>query len=495
MTVCADRAHTLAWLTGAEVDAGQLAARLCSPPVPYPLAGGAMWRGVRTVPPGQVLRLERDGSVRSTTWWHPPESRLPLTEGATGLRDALREAVALRVRPGQVLGADLSGGMDSTSLCFLAAEAGAPLVTVTLQWTAAGNQDAHYARYAADHLPRTESLVFPSADLPACFTGLREHHDPEDEPTAALRDRALQARLEELMRSRGAVHRLTGSGGDHVVMPPGTYIHALLRHDPVTALRHTAGWRALDRWPLRTTARTLLDNRPYARWLAAITAQLREPAARRSVPQGWGEAPRLPAWASDRAADILTGMLRTAALRGQPPLAADRARHGWIQHIQEACAIAGLSEYGSAATGPVTHSPFCDDAVISACLAVQPDQAHNPWSYKPLLATAMTGLVPEHLLRRVTKDHSAEEWYRGLEEHRRDLADWAEDSRLVATGLADEDALRRALHSPTLVTGGTSQLERTLAAEAWLRDHAAHPEPPCLRPPHSEEHPIEPAAH
>ncbi|MEU2872765.1 asparagine synthase-related protein [Streptomyces olivoreticuli] len=494
VTVCADRAHTLAWLIGAEVDTGQLAARLCSPPLPYPLAGGAMWCGVHAVAPGEALHLAQDGSCRPARWWHPPESGVPLAEGAAGLRDALREAVALRVRPGEMLGADLSGGMDSTSLCFLAAEAGARLVTVTLHWTAPGNQDPQYARYAADRLPGAESLVFPSAELPACFTGLRERHAPEGEPSAALRDRAQQMHLEDAMRARGAVLRLTGYGGDHVVQPPGTYVHALLRRSPVTALRHTAGWRARGRWPLGAAARTLLDGRSYARWLAAIAGQLREPSALGPVPQGWGTAPRLPAWASDRAAELLTGMLRAAARRGQLPLAADHGRHGWIQQAQEAGGVACLTECDSTATGMPTHSPFCDDSVIAACLAVRPHEAHNPWSYKPLLAAAMGGVVPEHLLERVTKDHSTEEWYRGIGQHRRDLADWADDSRLVAAGVADEDALRRALHSPGLVTGGTSRLERTLTAEAWLRDLAACPVPAYLHPSDSEEgNPVEPA--
>ncbi|WP_240509313.1 asparagine synthase-related protein [Streptomyces agglomeratus] len=92
-----------------------------------------MWRGVHAVAPGRALLLERDGSHRTKVWWHAASPQLSLAEGAPVLREALREAVSLRVRPGQVLGADLSGGIDSTSLCFLAAEAGARLVTASLR--------------------------------------------------------------------------------------------------------------------------------------------------------------------------------------------------------------------------------------------------------------------------------------------------------------------------------------------------------------------------
>jgi asparagine synthase (glutamine-hydrolysing) len=64
--------------------------------------------------------------------------------------------------------------------------------------------------------------------------------------------------------------------------------------------------------------------------------------------------------------------------------------------------------------------------------------------------------------------------------HRRDLADWAKDSHLVAAGIAEESGLRRALLSPGMLRGGGPQLENTLGAEEWLRDLAAHPIPSYL---------------
>ncbi len=483
--VCADRARTLAWLTSAELDAAQLAVRLTGFTAPHPLAGGGLWRGVHAVLPGEALRLDAGGQWRTARWWQPPEGELPLSQAAPALRQALRDAVALRVRPGEVVGADLSGGMDSTSLCFLAAEAGARLVTATLRWTAPGNEDHVYARHAAEHLPDVEHLVFPSAELPAHFTGLDERLDPGDEPSAALRDRAAQHQLGTAMRARGAVLRLSGHGGDHVVQPPDGYVHALLRRSPLLGLRHAAGLRARRRWQLAAGARMLLDGRSYRAWLAGTTGQqLRAAPARRVVraPHGWGLQPQLPPWASDHAVGLLGELLRSAA-RDAEPLAAERGRHAWIHQAQEAGRIAGHLAHGTAATGLVVHSPFCDDAVINACLAALPHEAATPWAYKPLLAAAMHGLVPTRVLRRTTKDHCGVEWQHGLRAHRPALAAWAEESRLAAAGVADPELLRRALLSPGLLRGGSAELEATLGAEAWLRDLEAHPVPGHLAHP------------
>ncbi|GAA1912784.1 asparagine synthase-related protein [Streptantibioticus ferralitis] len=483
-TVCADRARTLAWLTSAELDAAQLAVRLTGFTAPHPLAGGGLWRGVHGVVPGEALHLEPGGQWHTAWWWQAPESELPLAEAAPALRQALRAAVALRVRPGEVLGADLSGGMDSTSLCFLAAEAGARLVAATLHWTAPGNEDHVYARHASEHLPSAEHLLFPSAELPAHFTGLDDRRDAGDEPSAGLRDRAQQHHLAEAMRLRGAVRRLSGHGGDHVVQPPDAYLHGLLRRSPLVGLRHAAGLRARRRWRLTAGVRMLLDRRSYGSWLAGTAGQLRAAPARGAVcaPQGWGLRPQLPPWASDQAADLLGELLRAAA-RDAEPLAAERGQHAWIRQAQEAGRIAGHLAFETVAAGLPAHSPFCDDAVINACLAARPHEAATPWSYKPLLAAAMDGLVPARILRRTTKDHCGVEWQQGLRLHRRDLAAWAEDSRLVAAGVADEELLRRVLLSPGLLRGGAPSLESTLGAEAWLRDLEAQPVPAHLSRP------------
>jgi hypothetical protein len=347
---------------------------------------------------GQQCHDVRLGTV---AWWQPPPAELLLVEGALALRGALRDAVAVRVRPGEVLGADLSDGMDSTSVCFLAAEAGARLVTATLHWSAPGNEDHAYAQHAAEHLPGIQRLVFSSAELPACFTGLAQRHDPADEPSAVLRDRAQQQQLADAMRARGAVRRLCGHGGDHVVLPPRLYVHTLLRRRPWSALRHTAGWRARSHWPLGATARLLLDGRSYSSWLTATSRRLRESAAVESLPQGWGKRPQLPAWASEQAEQLLAGLLRAAAQQAAP-LAIDRGQHAWVEQVQEAGRIAGLIAHASTAAGLGMDSPFCDDTVVTAALAVRPDQARSPWSYKPLLAAAMDGLVPTQLLRRTT---------------------------------------------------------------------------------------------
>ncbi|RBM07313.1 asparagine synthase-related protein [Streptomyces sp. PT12] len=486
VTVAADRARTLAWLIGAEPDPAHLAARLAGPSLPHPLDSAAPWRGVHEVPAGHALAIDRRGRASTGAWWSPPPGELPLAEGASAVHDALRAAVALRVKPGVPLAADLSGGLDSTSLCFLAAGEGAELATATLHWSDPANEDPRYAQRAAAALAgrtRITRLVFEPRDLPPLFAGADEPDDPDDEPSTALRDRVQQRLIGEALSARGATLRLTGLGGDHVATPPASYLRALLRRRPVAALRRTAAHRARQRWSLADSARMLLAGGSYARWLAGASRALRagEPApAPLTEPPGWGIRPRLPAWANDRATTAFCDLMDATAENAEP-LAAERHLHGWIRQMRQGGRTAARLAHRTALWGLPLDAPFCDDAVLEACLALRPDDVCTPWSYKPLLTEALRGVLPDTIRARTTKDHCEPEWFAGLRAGRAVFARWADDSRLAAAGLVDQRTLHRAVSSPDLLSAGAAELEETLGVESWLRGIEAHPVPAHLR--------------
>ncbi|MFF0869965.1 asparagine synthase-related protein [Nonomuraea sp. NPDC003560] len=491
VTVLADQARTLAWLSDADVEPAALAARLAGAALPHPLDEMPMWRGVDLVPPGHAAHLDRDGTcrLRPGPAAQLPVGRLPLAESAVLLRQALQRAVTVRVRAGRQWGADLSGGMDSTSLCFLAAQAGAQLTALTLHWSGARNEDARYAELAAAHLPGLTHLTFPSARLPALFTGLAQARDAGDSPML-LRDRARQDHLMAVLAERGIGRRLSGYGGDHLVIPPVAYLRSLARHRPLTALRHTVVHQMRHRWTTPQTVHLVLLPAPsYSSWLRGQADRLHTQHLTRAVqaagpaPQPWGVPVTLPAWATSKAVDLLAAALQEAADTAEP-LAAGPAEHAWRRQARQ-----GAHSGSRMQRLQPLQVPFCDDEVLDACLSVRPHEAGEPWSYKPLLAAAMRDLVPEQLLARTTKDGCIEDWYAGLKTHQRELAAWADDSHLVAAGLADPGALRRLLLSPGLTREGCGAVEATLGAEAWLRDLAAHPEPAYLTRHHHHKEP------
>ncbi|MFD0382134.1 asparagine synthase-related protein [Streptomyces stramineus] len=189
-------------------------------------------RGLR---PEDSLLIEPDGRARAQRWWTPPEPALSLAEGAYGVRGALAAAVETCTADGGTVSSDLSGGMDSTSLCFLAARGTARLVTLRWQGLDPGNDDAIWAGRATAELPGIEHVVPEFSRSPLWFSGLTDLRMTTEEPGAWVRDGARFRALAELMKSRGSRLHMFGGGGDELFTAFAPHLHDYVRSDPLAA--------------------------------------------------------------------------------------------------------------------------------------------------------------------------------------------------------------------------------------------------------------------
>ncbi|MGW1955916.1 lasso peptide isopeptide bond-forming cyclase [Streptomyces sp. NPDC001920] len=467
--VAATRADTLAAALGLDPDPRELAVRLLWP-APYPLFENSLWRAVTAVPPQDAVIVAADGrSVRHTRWWTPPAPVRSLAEGAPVIRETLKEAVDARTRQGGVVSCDLSGGLDSTSICFLADRSPARVVASTWPGRDPADTDLHWAEQAARHLPDVEHVIWDADASPLVYDDLLDIDDLLDEPTIGVMDRSRVLHHLPALAARGSRVHLTGIGGDHVAWCSEAYYHRLLRTRPLFAVRQLRGFRALWQWPLGGTARALADSRPYGRWLADAAGDLRDPSPS-SVASGlgWAMAPRLFGWVTADAERLARRALLDAAATAAP-LHPDRGMHADLEQIRSTTRVIRQWDHMAARAGLPMASPFLDDRVIEACLAVRPGERVTPWAYKPVLTAAMSGLVPEACLRRTTKAAASMDAANGLRDHRADLLALWEDSRLAQLGLVDGAELRRLALRPASLGLSEAVLYSTIAAEVWLR--------------------------
>ncbi|MWA16046.1 lasso peptide isopeptide bond-forming cyclase [Streptomyces sp. BA2] len=467
--VAVTRADLLANALGTAPDEQQLAVRLLWP-VPYPLFETSLWRGVTAVPPQDALIVAADGrTVRHSRWWTPPEPVRTLADGAPLVRDALTSAVDARTRQGGVVSCDLSGGLDSTSICFLADRSPAKVVASTWPGRDPADTDLYWAEQATKHLPDVEHVVWDADASPLVYDDLLSIDDLLDEPTIGVMDRSRVLHHLPGMAERGSRLHLTGIGGDHVAWCSEAYYHRLARTRPLFALRQLRGFRALWQWPLGATVRALADSRPYGRWLADSSGRLRDPApVTVATSLGWGMPPRLFDWVTPDAEQLAQRALSEAAAT-VTPLHPDRGLHADLEAIRSCTRIIRQWDGMASRAGVPMASPFLDDRVIEACLAIRPDERVTPWAYKPVLTTAMRGIVPETCLRRTTKAAAAMDAADGLRRHRADLLSLWENSRLEQLGLVDGQALRRLAQRPSAPGLRDAILYSTIAAEVWLR--------------------------
>ncbi|MGI8334544.1 lasso peptide isopeptide bond-forming cyclase [Actinomadura scrupuli] len=474
LTVAADRADVLAALLGGALDERQIAVRLLWP-VPHPLQHTPLWRDVAAVEPGCHLIVEPDGrSVRLGRWWAPPEPVRPLAEGAAEVASVLTEAVAARTSGGGTVSFDLSGGLDSTSLCFLAAgRPGAKMIASTWPGRDPADEDLVWARRAAAHLPGVEHAVWPAEDSPLVYEDLLEIDDPLDEPSIGMMDRARMLSHVPRLIAMGSRLHVTGIGGDHVAWCSEAYYHGLLRRRPLLALGRLRGFRALFHWPAGPMARALADGRSYRRWLADAVDDLRAPGpAHVAETLGWGGRPRMFDWVTPEAVRAAGEVVREAAATAEP-LAPDRGLHADLHAIRDCTRIIRQWEQMSRRAGLPMTSPFLDDRVIEACLSVRPEDRVTPWRYKPLLVAAMRGVVPDECLQRTNKAEASMDAADGLRRHGGDLLALWEDSRLARLGLVDAARLRELAARPDTPELRDGILYSTIGCEVWLRTLAA----------------------
>ncbi len=468
VTVAADRADVLASLLEQRVDEQRLAIHLLGSSALYPLAGQPVWHGVTTVPTDHYLVLDSDGRQRLVKWWVAPEPMVPMAEGAPALRSALAAAIDARVRSRDLVSSDL-GGLDSTSVCCLAARGEVKVLAYTADALDPMADDVAWARRTVSAFSNVEHEVIAGDRLPMVYDGLLEAHDRLDEPSAATVHHSRYLFIARCAASRGSPLHLTGFGGDELLAGSPAHLHALVRTNPRLALRNARGFATQRPWPYRATLRQLFATEPYQAWLAQVAEQLTAAPPPPETPTlDWGTPPRMPPWATPSAVEAARELI-SAAARNAEPLAERRGQHVELEAMRATSRIVRHFAHMAAGIGITLAAPYYDDRVIEAGLAVRAQERVTPWQYKPLIVEAMRGIVPEESLTRQTKDEGSYEVEAGLREHRGDLLTLWEDSRLARLGLIDSDALREICSRPLPPSLPFDALFQTVACEVWLR--------------------------
>ncbi|MFD4021937.1 albusnodin/ikarugamycin family macrolactam cyclase [Streptomyces sp. NPDC058576] len=477
-------ARALASLTHATVDVERLACSIFLPSVPALSAGRTFFSGVEQLPPGCRIVLPLDGSAPHTTavWRPDPCETLPPAER---LRTALFESVAERVMSDPTASCDLSGGLDSTSIAALATVAlpyntRLNAVTIHPEGDTAG-ADLGYARQAAaaysgrinhrllamsaKHLPYTAMPTVPATDEPAPST---------------ITQARLTGQFRWLREEFGTRTHMTGDGGDSLLFQPPVHLADLVRHGRIRrAVSEGFGWARLRRaspLPFLRDA-ILVSQTPRTSAIADLADAV---GGRRHSGHGsvcWFPLLPYPSWAGVSAAALLRASAHRAASASDQLPGLDASVRTLVDEVREVARTAVADVELAAASGIDLCNPFLDPLVVNAVLRTPLDRRPPLHSYKPLLRSAMTGLLPHAVVNRQTKGSFDADHYAGLRANMPDLLGLAH-GRLAEMGLIDATRLVQSLGQAAAgVPMPLATLEQALGSEAWLAAHAREPEP------------------
>ncbi|MBV9521892.1 MAG: asparagine synthase (glutamine-hydrolyzing), partial [Alphaproteobacteria bacterium] len=256
----------------------------------YVPAPRTLYRGIRKLPPGHVLRWRAGSAPQIAPYWQPAFTggREPsLDEAVEELMPLLRRAVADHMVADVPVGCFLSGGIDSSVIAALMAaelkrRGGPPLRSFTMGFAEAAYDEREPARRVALHVGSLHTVLPGKARLADRAAAMVERFgEPFGNPTALLvEDLSRQAREHVSVA-------LVGDGGDEVFAGYPRYrggllaqryrrLPAALRAGVVAPLaafipESSRGLHGLRRAREFLTGANLPDDAMYAAWVEYFT--------------------------------------------------------------------------------------------------------------------------------------------------------------------------------------------------------------------------------
>jgi asparagine synthase (glutamine-hydrolysing) len=431
-----------------------------------PSSGITPFKNIKAIEAAHVLTLTAHGRLSIRRFWSlDPAKEIRYRtdeEYEEHGRFEFMEAVRCRLRADRPVFAELSGGLDSSSIVCLADK--------VIAEGRAQTSRVETVSHVFDDSPTSDERRFIS--LVETQRGIRGHHMideehplltplPEDirivSPNPIVLSYGYHSGVGAAMAPLGARVLLSGLGGDQMFGGiAGAYPEVA---DHLVSLRLIALHRSLRAWS-RARKRAYLE----LLWKDAIVRlfprRFQAMASKRPTP--------LPPWYSRGFVSRMKLHDRAVtdfAPKGfRKPSAKDQAR-GFVSTVNNISACWRNEQFGIEVTYPYVHRPL-----VEFLQAIPLDQLVRPGRNRVLMRQIMTGILPAEIAERRTKGNPSEAIFRAVGRESERLRSVFENSSLCARGYIEKEpflaALDRARHGYEMYS---AFLVQTISLEFWLR--------------------------
>ncbi len=427
-------------------------------------SNGGPYRDLRAVPPGSRV-LFGDAGTRTECFWRPEgvaEVRHACDEDYEGaFRELFTAAVGNRLRASGTVCAELSGGLDSSSIVCAADQLitqgeveAEQLITCSHVFDrASGSDEREYIgtveaqtgrpswHILEDEYPLLEDFEQPVTQVP---------HFWQLWPAAFHRTAAI-------LHRHGARRLLSGVGGDHLLWSAVLAPFHLADHAALLHLGRLA--RELRRWRRHTPL-------PLVRLLWSSVAQpLWNAAQGRGAEDVELEYPWLGAAYRRRA----KGMKHSSLERGHGFLLPSRRSRSEILRA----AINDVSWLiDDAELGIERSCPYLDRPLVEFCLGIPFEQHVRPGEMRSLHRRSLRHLLPKKVVDRKHKRGPGEAVMRAVRREWPAVRQLFDDARVVKHGYVEPKIFLERLERLRFgMLADLGVLIRVLQVEIWLRAH------------------------
>lgn len=433
----------------------------------FPAAHLTPYTGILAVPPSSFIVVCAPTCTIGKYWDFKPQRRIRYRtdrEYEEHFRDVFAQAVRRRLRSDRPIVAELSGGVDSSSIVCVS--------DTLIAQGLAETPSLETLSYYDDSEPNwNERPYFTKLEEKRGRTGCHIDIAPHDgafpeylancfasTPNSGLRRTNSALQFGECLTKHGSPVVLSGIGGDEVtggVPSPIPEIEDLLASFRFRELAHR-----LKLWALN-------QRRPWFHLLWE--------AARGFLPFAIGEVPRYmrpagwlrPEFVSRRRIALTGYPDRSKIFGGLPSFQGNVSTFSALQRQLGCASLASESLCEK-------RYPFLDRDLLEFAYAVPRDQMVRPGQRRSLMRRALAGIVPDDVLNRKRKAFVSRGPIAAISEQRAKLSLITRNMMLGSLGVVDEHVLteymeraRRGAEIPI------APVMRTLALELWLRHSRA----------------------
>jgi asparagine synthase (glutamine-hydrolysing) len=427
------------------------------------------YQGIRSVPPAHYVVIRAGTISQHAHWCSTVRSTIRYKSDAeyeAHFLSLFAQSVQRRTGPGEPILAQLSGGMDSTSIvCMSDHLRRSADPTAEILDTVSFYDDGDSSLNERSYFSITEAKrgkVGTHIDVAFSQRTFEPHNDaggayllPGEDSSSIQRER----KFYDTVWQRGYRSILSGIGGDEVLGGNPVALPELADHlvsgNLVCLLRQAIAWSLTDRSPLLIT---LQNTAKYAVDLYMHSESQNNMA---------------PPW--------ISGSLRQQCRARGPESSAFYSRLGIAPHrLDNSRAWWSVMEtlphiFPELLSRPEYRYPFLDKDLVNYLFSIPRDQLLRPGRRRSLMRRAVVNIVPYEILEHRRKLAQLRSPLRVLQQAHPVLERLFADSLLVGAGFIDIDRLRIAQRNIALGNPDHWQaLLRTIALELWLR--ASHGE-------------------
>jgi asparagine synthase (glutamine-hydrolysing) len=440
--------------------------------------GRTIWHTIQRVMAGTIVEKNLGSEAQVHRYWCWPEriidpgtDRLDDIVGRYG--ELLRQSVRERMR-GRTA-AHLSGGMDSTTVCLLAAQfaqagqAPGPVIGLSLVYerlTALAREKPYLDLVTTrESLLSRRVLADELLDYDSFHTAA-----PHDEPCPWLWRTTMEKALIEHAAADGATTIMSGVGADEIVDQVPYYLTTMLRRGSLWA-----AWSEAARWGRADNCSRWQYLYPFGianllpAWLrAGIGAAWRGGFAPWEKLNEWTIAPWIRPEFAKRHHLRQRGLENVRRIfHSCPDVGESQSLYNINNHVQDFSRW-----YLAAPLGIVLTHPFLDTRLLSFGLGLHARLRPDPNRRKEILADAMRDILPEPIRTRKHKAPFNEVFYLGLARNLPALEQLVRDAPIDGLDLLDKNTLLTCLQKAALGASsglkGMIRLNVTLTFLKWF---------------------------